>query len=255
MRVGDVLLSVGGTKVATMEEAIGVIGSYFEGDNYVDYEAEAKGDVPRVLELFEKHGAQGPVLEIGCAAGLMGEALVSKGLTYYGIDYAPWAVEKARERIGDDRIFLGDAEKEGLPDALASKGPFGALLLWAVLEHFHEPFRVLEKLTPHASRDAKLFINTTNAHSLSRFLFGQEWEGYFDTSHHGVDAVSVDSLREELPRLGWRIEELRTHLSWDTSADPTHAALREWWAADARFRRLLSELDRGDLVTVVAIKE
>ena len=230
-------------------------GSYFEGDNYVDYEAEAKGDVPRVLELFEKHGAQGPVLEIGCAAGLMGEALVAKGLSYYGIDLSPWAVERARRRLGESRTFLADAEKDGLPEALAAKGPFGALLLWAVLEHFRKPFQVLAKLTPHASRGAKLFINTTNARSLNRLLFGTGWEGYFDASHHGVDDVSVDSLREELPRLGWRIEELRTHLSWATSADPTHAALREWWAADARFRRLLSELDRGDLVTVVAIKE
>jgi hypothetical protein len=100
-----------------------------------------------------------------------------------------------------------------------------------------------------------LFINTTNAGSLSRFLFDTDWEGYFDSSHHGVDAVSVDSLRRELPRLGWRIAELRTHLSWDSSADPTRATVRDWWASDARFRRLLSELDRGDLVTVVACKE
>ncbi len=230
-------------------------GSYFEGDNYVDYEAEAAGEVPRVLELFEKHGAQGPVLEVGCATGLMGEGLLSRGFSYCGIDYAPWAVEKARERVGAERVFLVNVEKEGLPDAVAAQGPFGALLLWAVLEHFHEPFSLLERLTEHTSRGSTLFINTTNAQSLNRLLFGTEWEGYFDTSHHGVDAVSVDSLREELPRLGWRIAELQTHLSWGTSADPTHAALREWWSADARFRRLLAERDRGDLVSCVAVKE
>ncbi len=230
-------------------------GAYFEGDNYVDYEAEAAGDVPRVLELIDKHGAKGPVLEVGCATGLTGEALSSRGLSYYGIDYAPWAFEKARERLGAGRVFLMNLEEDEFPDTLAARGPFGTLLLWAVLEHFHEPYRVLERLTKHVSHGAALLVNTTNARSLNRMLFGSEWEGYFDTSHHGVDAVSVETLREELPRLGWRIAELRTHLSWDTSADPTHAALREWWAADARFRRLLTELDRGDLVTVVAIKE
>ncbi len=230
-------------------------GSYFEGDNYVDYEAEAASEVPKVLSLFDKHGARGPVLEVGCATGLIGEGLLSRGVSYYGVDYAPWAVEKARERIGANRIFLCNVEKEGTPDVLAARGPFGTLLLWAVLEHFHEPFRVLESLTKHVSRGSTLLINTTNAHSLNRLLFGCDWEGYFDTSHHGVDAVSVDSLQRELPRRGWRIVELRTHLSWDTSADPTHAALREWWAADARFRRLLAELDRGDLMTVVAVKE
>jgi 2-polyprenyl-3-methyl-5-hydroxy-6-metoxy-1,4-benzoquinol methylase len=230
-------------------------GTYFEGDNYVDYEAEAASDVPRVLELFERHLPGGPVLEVGCATGLVGEALVMQGYSYYGIDLVPWAVEKAAERVGPGRVFHANAETDELPEGLLDKAPFGALLLWAVLEHFCEPFRGLERLTKYVSRGSTLFINTTNAQSLNHLLFGSEWEGYFDASHHGVDAVSVHSLRRELPALGWRIVEMHTHLSWGSSADPTHAAVREWWAADARFRSLLTELDRGDLVTLVAVRE
>jgi hypothetical protein len=41
---------------------------------------------------------------------------------------------------------------------------------------------------------------------------------------------------------------------WDGNADPTHATLREWWASDARFRRLLTERDLGDLITCVATR-
>lgn len=229
-------------------------GSYYEGDNYVDYEAEASGDVPRVLDLVEKYGAKGPLLEIGCATGLMLEALTKRGIECYGVDSSAWAVERARERVGTDRVFSCDIEENGLPSALHAKRPFGTILLWAVLEHFRDPFGVVEKLTACARIGAVLLINTTNALSLNRFLFENAWEGYFDTSHHGVDRVSVDSLRRELPQFGWRVENLETHLSWDTNADPTHAVLREWWAADARFRRLLTELDRGDLVTCVAVK-
>lgn len=230
-------------------------GSYYQGDNYVDYEAEAKGDVPKVLELVEKYDARGPVLEIGCATGLMLEALTRKGLECYGVDSSSWAVERARERVGQDRVYSADIEEKGLPSELRAKKPFRTVLLWAVLEHFRDPFGVLEALTPFAGTGALLLINTTNALSLNRFLFDAAWEGYFDTSHYGVDLVSVESLRRELPALGWRVELLETHLSWDTNADPTHAALREWWAADARFRRLLTELDRGDLVTCVAVRE
>ncbi|MGH9321059.1 MAG: class I SAM-dependent methyltransferase [Vicinamibacteria bacterium] len=227
-------------------------GSYFNGDNYVDYEAEARGDVPRVLELFKKYHARGPVLEIGCATGVVLAALAETGLECYGVDLSSWAVEKARTRVGESNVYVADVEKDGLSEAVRGTGPFRTLLLWAVLEHFHEPFRVLADLTRNVSPGAVLFINTTNARSLNRLLFGAEWEGYFDTSHHGVDAVSPDTLRTELPRLGWRIDELETHLSWDSSTDPTRAAVREWWAADARFRRLLTELDRGDLVSCVA---
>jgi 2-polyprenyl-3-methyl-5-hydroxy-6-metoxy-1,4-benzoquinol methylase len=230
-------------------------GSYFEGDNYVDYEAEAKGEVGRVLELFEKHGAQGPVLEVGCATGVVLGAIADRGYDCCGIDLSPWAVEKARKRLGADKIFQSNVEREPLPEALLERAPFRALLLWTVLEHFMEPFTVLRKLSDVLGSGSILLLQTTNSRSLTHSLFEGQWEGYFDATHHGIDSVSVDALRTELPRMGWRILDLETHLSWDGSADPTRAALREWWAADARFRRLLTELDRGDLVTVVAIKE
>lgn len=230
-------------------------GSYYDGGNYVDYEAEARGDVDKVLALVEEHRARGPVLEVGCATGLMLEALASRGLEVYGIDSSSWAVEEARKRVGAGRVFQADPDREALPDSVVRRGPFGTLLLWAVLEHFHDPFRVLSDLTRLTSKGALLLVNTTNAISLGHFLFGVQWEGYFDASHHGVDAVSVDTLRSELPALGWRVVSMATHLSWDSSADPTRAALREWWAADARFRRLLTELDRGDLLICVAVKE
>jgi SAM-dependent methyltransferase len=230
-------------------------GSYFEGDNYVDYEAEAKGEGRRVLELFEKHGARGPVLEVGCATGVVLGAIADRGYDCYGIDLSPWAVEKARKRLGADKIFQSNVEREPLPAALLERAPFRTLLLWTVLEHFMEPFTVLRKLSDVLGSGSILLLQTTNSRSLTHSLFEGQWEGYFDATHHGIDSVSVDALGTELPRMGWGIRELATHLSWDGSADPTRAALREWWAADARFRRLLTELDRGDLVTVVAIKE
>jgi hypothetical protein len=231
-------------------------GAYFEGDNYVDYEAEAASDVPRVLDLFRKHGARGPLLEIGCASGQVLGAFVERGVECFGVDVSSWAVEKARERVGAGRVHLLDVEQGSLPPEISSKAPFGTLLLWTVLEHFRDPFQALRKLTSElTSVGSTLLLQTTNARSLTRLLFAEEWEGYFDATHHGVDAVSVETLKRELPPMGWRIRDIATHLSWDGSADPTRAALREWWAADARFRRLLTELDRGDLVTLVAVRE
>jgi hypothetical protein len=47
---------------------------------------------------------------------------------------------------------------------------------------------------------------------------------------------------------------LSTHSVWDGSADPVHETLRDWWVADARFRRLLTERDLGDFVTCVAVR-
>jgi hypothetical protein len=34
----------------------------------------------------------------------------------------------------------------------------------------------------------------------------------------------------------------------------SRATLREWWAIDARFRRLLAERELGDIITCAAVK-
>ena len=124
----------------------------------------------------------------------------------------------------------------------------------SVFEHFLDPFRVLDRLSRLVDRGGRLFLTTTNADGIGRRFFGRDWEGYFDWTHHGVDRVSARSLREGLARCGWQVAQLDTSIVWDRNADPTHATLRDWWAYDARFRRLLAEREIGDLITCVATK-
>lgn len=228
--------------------------SYYTGGNYVDYEAQSVGDHARILALLDRHGARPPILEVGCATGGLLAALEVAGLPGLGLDVSPWAVERARERLGKGRAWVCDVERDPLPAAVKDSGPFGALVLASVLEHFADPFGVLGALAGVAASGAVLVLTTTNADSLTHRLFGGEWEGYFDGTHRGVDLVGAGSLREMLPRLGWRIVALETYAVWDGSADPTRATLREWWVSDARFRTLLAERDLGDLVACVAVR-
>jgi len=227
---------------------------YFEGENYVDHEAQSAADHQEIVRLLRAHGARGPVLEIGCATGGLLAALDAEGLTGVGVDISEWAITRAVERLGPGRTWVCDIEKDELPASITARRPFGTLVLAAVLEHFREPFAVLARLTPFAAPGAVLVISTTNRDSLSQMLFGSEWEGHFDWTHRSVDQISARTLRAELPALGWRIERLTTDLVWDISADPTRATLREWWATDARFRRLLAERELGDIITCVAVK-
>jgi hypothetical protein len=128
-------------------------------------------------------------------------------------------------------------------------------VLASVFEHFRHPFAVLEQLTRLTAPGALLILMTSNADSLTHRIFGADWEGYFDWTHHGVDAVSAATVREGLRRLGWRIEQMTTHHVWDGSDDPTRATLRDWFSADARFERLLVERDLGDFITCVAVRD
>lgn len=236
----------------------GIDRDYFEGENYVDHEAQSAGEAADILRWLRRHGATGPALEVGCATGNVLLALEQAGIPAFGLDISEWAVERANQRLGRERAWVcdvGAASSGGFPPAIQAQAPFRTLVLWSVFEHFQGPFATLERLGRLAAPGATLLLQTTNADSLTHALFGQDWEGYFDWTHLGIDQVSVRSLREGLPRLGWRIEHLHTHLLWTGSADPTHAALRDGYALDARFRRLLAERDLGDLILIVARKE
>jgi 2-polyprenyl-3-methyl-5-hydroxy-6-metoxy-1,4-benzoquinol methylase len=228
---------------------------YYTGEDYVDYEAESEAVHQEVVALARAHNARGPALEVGCATGGTLSALHAAGIDAYGIDFSAWAVERARERVGSDHVWHCDIERDPLPDGAVARAPFGLLVLASVFEHFSRPFDVLERLTVVAAPGARLLLITSNADSLTHRIFGGDWEGYFDWTHHGVDAVTARSIRQGLPAIGWRISDLRTWHVWDGSEDPTHATLRDWNAADARFRALLAERELGDFITCVAIRE
>lgn len=229
-----------------------VDAAYFGGGNYVDHEAESAGEHPAVVRLLKSHGAGPRVLEIGCATGGLVAALRAAGFDAVGADFSEWAVGQATARLGGAHAWQWNVERDPAPAALAGRGPFDALVLWVTLEHFRAPWAALAALAPLCAPGARLFIKTTNADSLTHQLFGGDWEGFYDWTHHGVSEVGVRSLRERLPALGWRVRACATELVWDGSADPLHATVREWHTHDARFRRLLVERELGDLVTVVA---
>jgi SAM-dependent methyltransferase len=229
--------------------------SYFRGQNYVDHELQSAVDYPVVIELLRRHGVEGPVLEVGCATGGLLHAMEQAGIQGYGLDISEWAVQKAQERLGIERALVCNVETQPLPVGLTAHAPFRALLLWSTYEHFRNPLAVLVKLSALATPGTLLFIDTTNADSLSHKLFGAQWEGYFDSTHFGVEQASVSTLRRDLPALGWRISSLETRLVWDGCIDPLHLTLRDWYEHDARFRQLLATRDLGDFVNCVAVRE
>src|SRR5205814_9111328 len=121
------------------------------------------------------------------------------GVDAYGIDASDWAIAEASKRVPSGHVFQCAAGSVPLPAALTAHAPFGALVLWAVLEHFPDPFGTLALLAAETRPDALLVINTSNADSATHRLLGCAWEGYVDWTHPGVQQVSVAQLRARLP--------------------------------------------------------
>jgi 2-polyprenyl-3-methyl-5-hydroxy-6-metoxy-1,4-benzoquinol methylase len=207
-----------------------------------------------VLAMLQAAGADGPVLDVGCATGGLISRLIGEGYDTIGVDQSQWAVDIAVARLGEERVFQCNVETDAFPSAMTRVATYGAIVLWAVYEHFRDPPAVLARITSLARPGTILLINTTNAESLSHLLFGRDWEGYYDWTHHGVDTITVSSLRAALQNNGWRVESLKTHAFWHAGADPEQALFRNLETNDSRFRHLLEARDLGDFIVCAAKK-
>lgn len=80
------------------------------------------------------------VLDIGCAAGYLGEAIKAKtGGEVAGVELVQEAAEEAKKRL--DQVVCANIETETLP---FSPGSFDSIVFGDVLEHMLDPWGVLE---------------------------------------------------------------------------------------------------------------
>ncbi|MAE61538.1 MAG: hypothetical protein CMJ49_09305 [Planctomycetaceae bacterium] len=78
---------------------------YWTGDP--DEIAAVIGHVDEFLEFTGATPVGHSIIEFGCGEGFLGEYLLRRGYSYLGIDLAPSAVAKARNRIpGNDASFM-----------------------------------------------------------------------------------------------------------------------------------------------------
>lgn len=225
--------------------------AYFNGAHYRDYEAQAASDVARTMLTLQRSNAEAPVLDVGCATGLLLAACAEAGLEAVGMDVSPWAVDCARARVPAATVVLADAEAAALPTEITTRR-FRTVVMNAVLEHVTDPAALLQRIAGVVDANGLLFVVTTNANSLTRWLFGPDWEGLADPTHKSADTITPDRLAAWLDEAGWRVEHLTTHSVWDDNPDPVRATLRDVAASDARFRQLLVQYQRGDFLECVA---
>lgn len=129
----------------------------------------------------------GRFLEVGCGQGATLEYVKSHGAAYVaGVDINPEAISVARGR-GLDSALVADVEKEDLP---YEKNSFDCIILADVLEHFHNPWDTLKKLSSYLKRDGALLISIPNMKHYSimlRLLVHDEWTytdaGILDRTH------------------------------------------------------------------------
>lgn len=160
-----------------------------------------------VLELIPC--ASKRILDVGCAAGRLGEALKARQTCeVYGIEPFGPAAAEARARL--DHVWEGAVEKvlAEIPD-----NHFDCVVLGDVLEHLVDPWAVLKRLREKVAEGGKIVASIPNVQNwkvLSGLLEGDwryEKEGLLDRTH--LRFFTRQSSQELFWGAGLRIVSMR----------------------------------------------
>jgi GT2 family glycosyltransferase/tetratricopeptide (TPR) repeat protein/2-polyprenyl-3-methyl-5-hydroxy-6-metoxy-1,4-benzoquinol methylase len=148
------------------------------------------------------------VLDVGCAAGVLGEQLKRRGsCEVVGIECDPGAAREAQGRL--DRVINADIESLDL----SGLGAFGAIVCGDVLEHLRDPAKVLRKLREALREDGLLVASFPNARHMEvvQALVEGNWTyeqaGLLDREH--LRFFTRRSAEQLLEEAGFAIGEVR----------------------------------------------
>lgn len=160
------------------------------------------------------------VLDVGCAAGDLGAALVGRGYEVVGVEGDEELAAVASPRLTEVAV----ADIDGAPLGDVVSGPFDAILFGDVLEHLLRPERVLASAVPLLSERGCVVASIPNiAHGSVRLALLQgRWkytnEGLLDRTH--LRFFTLDSIVDLFAGAGLTIDDVQA-----TVLDPLAAGV------------------------------
>ena len=158
-----------------------------------------------VLQL-ELTGQNKIVLDVGCATGYLGEALVRRGCRVVGVEADP-AAAAAASRVYE-AVFVADLDQVDLTATLAG-ARFDVVIFGDVLEHLKDPDRLLAQAQVLLAKDGYVVASIPNiAHAsvslaLLRGEFRYQERGLLDSTH--LRFFTLDSIRAMFERAGYTL--------------------------------------------------
>lgn len=248
------------------EDTVGLLYT----EDYPQYQAPARkrGGALRAL----KHQLLGPaektladripvvpggrLLDCGCGAGAFAAEMRDRGWDAFGMDFSPHAVATARAHYGLHAI-------EGtLPHPDVPPGSLDAITLRMVLEHVHDPAKLLGAAFDALKPGGYLFVAVPNLSAWGFGAFGPAWFPLRLPWH--LLHFTPDTLRRAVTDRGFTVERVVTkgHTRWmGYSVDRARLISPRWWVTAARVRFFRSVLtnwterrDRADELSLLARK-
>ncbi len=158
-----------------------------------------------VLDIVKEN--TGPILDVGCHAGLFTQKLMQKTQVkeVYGIDISSSAIRLAKKRIPKGTFVVGDAQK--LP---FKNNFFSAVFCLEMLEHVDDPIQVLKEMKRVLKKDGYGLILVPTDNKLFKITWSL-WTMYYPVWRHAhVQSFTGNSLEDIFASLHLKIIRVKT---------------------------------------------
>ncbi len=132
--------------------------------------AESKAKTPWTLEQIKKHNyhhAEARVLDVGCGAGFLSNALASHGLNVTGVDLSEESIAVAKRFDKTGTVIYQKADAYHLPFPDES---FDVLTAMDFLEHVDDPKTVIKEFSRVLKPNGIFIFHTFNRNILAHLI-------------------------------------------------------------------------------------
>jgi hypothetical protein len=229
------------------------------GQGYADYLGDQ--DVHRLVarrrvDLLRRLGAEGPLLDIGCAAGFFLDEARGTGWAVEGIDVSEPMADFARRQLGL-KVTTGLSS-----DHEPSVAGYGCITMWDYIEHTVDPMTDLRRAHSLLTRGTgMLALSTGDAAALVARVSGSRW--HLLTPRHHMYFFTMATLRMALGRAGFEVIYARhpgarytvrylIHKLRTMAPRSRALAIADERVARSRLGRFALPINLWDIMTVVA---
>jgi SAM-dependent methyltransferase len=187
--------------------------------------------------MYLRETLKGKLLDVGCGDGTRLARLRDLGWEVYGQETDPHAACHARDAYAVP-VHLGALEEAQLPDA-----GFDAIIMNHVIEHIHDPVRLLRECNRLLKPGGTFVAVTPNAQSYGHRSFGPSWRGLEPPRH--LFLFSQETLRDAARRAGFKRVD-----TWTTPAN-AHVIVKaslQTRSSPKQYKSRLSEFSRSILL-------
>ena len=152
------------------------------------------------------------VLDVGCGAGLLSEALAKEGAKVVAMDLAPELIKVAKLHRLESGITVDYRLQSVESLALEAPGSFDAITCMEMLEHVPDPSAIIAACATLLKPDGQLFLSTLNRTpaAFALAIVGAEYVARLlpKGTHHYQDFIKPAELAAWLRDAGLQLEDV-----------------------------------------------